>query len=741
MKKEILTLGFIALSVGVYAQSGPNRMEIDTLKIQEIEDIQLHKTGNPNKARISTSKSNIAAIENPQAVSVVTHEIIERQQSKQLSDIVKNVNGIYITSSRGGSQDSFGGRGFTFGNENLFKNGMKVNSGLFPEVSGLERVEVLKGANAMLYGNVGPGGIVNMITKKPRFEFGGAVGMNVGSWNSYKPTVDIYGPLSQNVAFRVNGTYEYADSFRDVVNSKKSYLNPSFAFNIGDNTQIIVEADYLHHHFTPDFGIGSLTDYPTMISNLNTGLKRNQFLGADWQYQTNQMATADIILNHQINSNWTLNSVIAYQNYTKDYFSTERLQWYYNHPSQPDRSWKRPLNRSYNEQNTASMQINLNGEVNTGSLKHKILFGADGDLGNNDTYTFFNPSNGKSYGTSYFYGTNGNPNGILLLDNPATWVSGAMPESKKSARTRVPVQRAGIYVQDFLEISRQFKVLAGLRWSYLENKTSEVSVYNGFDATKAPKVAPSQTDRAFSPKAGLVYTPTENMTVYGTYTNSFVPNSGLDINREPLKPSVVDQFEIGLKQNLFNNSVALNLNAYQITNNNTYQTSLTDSTLKEFAGKVRSRGVELDIQGNPTAQLSLIGGASYNHAVYTETPDGFGYVENQRLVRTPAFTANASAFYKFEETLKGLVIGASAFYTGDRKAGWNDTKNQSQVTRMIDVKGFTTVDLSLGYEYRKFMIQGKVGNLFDEENYNVHENYSVNPITPRNFYVTLTYKL
>ncbi|HPZ25792.1 MAG TPA: TonB-dependent receptor plug domain-containing protein, partial [Kaistella sp.] len=162
----------------------------------------------------------------------------------------------YLTSSRGGSQDSFGGRGFTFGNENIFKNGARVNSGIFPEVSSLERVEVLKGANAMLYGNVAPGGIINLITKKPRFNFGGSVALNGGSWNTYKPTVDIFGPLSKKVAFRINGTYEYADSFRDVVNSQKQYFNPSFAFNIGENTQVIVEGDYLKQQFTPDFGTG-----------------------------------------------------------------------------------------------------------------------------------------------------------------------------------------------------------------------------------------------------------------------------------------------------------------------------------------------------------------------------------------------------------------------------------------------------------------------------------------------------
>ena len=170
----------------------------------------------------------------------------------------------------------------------------------------------------------------------------------------------------------------------------------------------------------------------------------------------------------------------------------------------------------------------------------------------------------------------------------------------------------------------------------------------------------------------------------------------------------------------------------------------TDANLKEFAGNMRSRGVELDITGNPTENLSIIGGFSYNNSVYTDTPEK-GYVENQRLVRTPATTANASVFYKFTNYVKGLKIGAGVYYIGDRIAGWNDTKStntsRNNVSRMFDLKDYTTVSVSVGYEWNKFSIQGKVGNLFDVVNYNVHENYSVNPITPRNYYFTLTYRL
>ena len=744
MKRQVLTLAIIALSINVYAQK--KSKSSDTLRIQDIEDVQLHKTGNPNKAKILSGKSNLTVMENPQPISIVTHEIIEQQQAKQLSEVLQNVNGLYITSSRGNSQDSFGGRGFNFGNDNIFKNGATVNSGVFPEVSGLERVEVLKGGNAMLYGNVAAGGVVNLITKKPRFEYGGSVGLSAGSWNTYKPTVDIYGPITNKIAYRVNGAFETAESFRDVVESKKHYFNPSFLFNIGEKSQLIVEADYLKNDFTPDFGIGSITNYDGSYQE-NPFLSRDAFVGTDWQYQNVQQATTGITFNTQLSEFWTLNSVASYQNYTKDYFSTERIQWSYDAANHL--SWNRPLNRTYSEQNYTSLQININGQINTGSVKHKILVGTDGDYGTNDSYTYLNPTNGKTYGTSYLYGTNGNSTGTIYLDDASSWASGAMPESVRKERNRIPTQRFGIFAQDFIELSDKFKVLAGLRWSYIENLESEKVNFADGKITNGT----GTVDRAFSPKAGLIYTPNDHLSVFATYTNSFSANTGEDVvTGLALKPSIIDQFEIGMKKNFWNNAVALNLSLYQIENRNFYQTAEfknglpnSDSNFKEFAGKMRSQGVELDITGNPYPNLSIIGGISYNHSVYLDTPADFGYVENQRLVRTPSTTANASVFYTFEKYVKGLKLGASAYFVGDRIAGWNDTKetldSRNGVSRFLEVGNYVTAAISAGYEWQKFSVMGKVGNLFDTVDYNYHENYSVNPITPRNFYVTLTYKL
>lgn len=746
MNKSTIALGLLLCATFAYAQKG-KFIKTDTIKVQQIEDINLHKTGNPNKAKPLSTKSNLTVMETPQPIAIVTHEIIEQQQAKQLSDVLQNVNGIYVTSSRGNSQDSFGGRGFILGNDNIFKNGARVNSGVFPEVSGLERVEVLKGANAMLYGNTAAGGIINMVTKKPRFQTGGSFSLSGGNWNTYKPTFDVYGPISKDVAFRLNGTYETAKSFRDHVSSEKIYLNPSILFNIGKKSQLIVEGDYLINNFTPDFGIGSITNKDGSYS-MNTLLPRNAFLGANWQYQDVKQASTNITFNHQISNNWSLNVITSYQNYTKDYFSTERVQWEYDKNNRLN--WKRPLNKTYNEQNYTSFQANVNGEFNTGKINHKVLIGADSDYGAADSYTYFNPSNNKTYGTGYIYGTGGG-NGILYLDDTSTWSSGSIPASAIQDRNRIRTRRVGVYVQDFISLTKELKVLAGLRWSYIQNMPT---INTNFRTNTKKLVDNSSTsDQALSPKVGLVYMPNDNLSLFATYTNSFSANTGYDINRSTLKPTTIDQYEVGIKKNLWNNAIAVNLSAYQILYKNYYQTAElnaggqpnSDPNMKEFAGKMRSRGIELDITGNPSKNLSLIGGISYNNSVYLDTPDNFGYVENQRIVRTPATTANLSAFYTLAKYIKGLKIGASFYYIGDRLAGWNDTKatnnSRNGVSRIFTLKDYTTFALSMGYDWKKFSIQAKVNNLFDTVNYNVHENYSVNPIAPRNYYFTLTYRL
>ncbi len=753
MKRNVVVLGVITLSVFGYGQE----KKTDSLNVRTIEDVKLHKAGNPNKAKTFTTKSNLDVMENPQATAIVTHEIIEQQQAQQLSDVVRNVNGMYITSARGGSQDSFGARGYTFGNENIYKNGARVNSGIFPEVSGMERVEVLKGGAAILYGNVAPGGIINMITKKPLFYQGGNITLSAGSWDNYKVTLDFYDALSKSSAFRVNGSFEDKGSFRDNVTSQKYYFNPSFLFNISDKTQLIVEGDYLKNYFTPDFGIGTLVlDTKTSRSVINDLLDIRKNAGVDFQYQNAQMATSTVTLNHQINNNWNLNVIGSYQNYSKDFFGNERMQWNLQ-PGNGSYLWSRSMTRTYNEQNYGSVQANLNGEFSTGKVKHKLLFGADADYLQSDNYTYYlQKQDGSWAGGSVIYGTNGDnaTTATINLNNENSWASGYEPATVKKDLTRTPTRRVGVYIQDLVSITEKLKVLAGIRWSYLENMKPLKTTYKfGTTPYKKEDVTGDMSKNAFSPRLGLVYQWDESFMTFASYTNSFIPNTGIDINDKSLDPSIVDQWELGLKKNLFSNTLAFNATVYQIDNSNLAQMAAfdkfgkvnTNTNVKELTGKTRSRGVEVDITGNPLANLSIIAGYSYNHMTYLDTPNTDGsFIEGERIVRTPLNTANASVFYTFDRYVKGLRIGATAFYTGNRFGGWNNQKdaNGNQKTdRMIPLADFTQVDFSVAYQFKKFLIQGKLGNAFNVLNYNVHENYSVNPIMPRNVYVTLSYKL
>jgi iron complex outermembrane receptor protein len=272
-------------------------------------------------------------------------------------------------------------------------------------------------------------------------------------------------------------------------------------------------------------------------------------------------------------------------------------------------------------------------------------------------------------------------------------------------------------------------------------------------ATGANKTGVTKYDAAFSPRLGLVYKPTETTSFFVSYANSFSVNTGVDIDGNTLDPSLIDQYEAGIKNEFFNGKLSANLTAYRIKNNNLAQTApfLKDgvtpnnnTAIKALVGETTSDGVELDLAGHPTAGLDLMAGYSYNFMRYTKTPDAKGnYIEGERLVTTPAHTANGSVFYTFHQsTLKGLKVGASAFYTGKRYGGWNNTIGQAQnYNRLIPVEAFTTIDLSAGYSFKKLSLLAKVSNLANTYSYYLHENYSTNPIAPRQFVATVSYKL
>lgn len=683
-----------------------------------------------NTKPISIEKIDINPKELPQTISVIGQGMIREQQAQRLSDVVKNVNGVYLTSTRGSVQESFGARGYGFGTSNLFKNGSRINSGAMPEMSSLERVEVLKGSAAILFGQVAPGGILNMVTKQPKFKSGGEVSMRAGSYDLYKPSLDIYGPLSSSIAYRMNGTYENAASFRDGVHSKRYYVNPSLLFKLGQRTELIAEGDYLYHQFTPDFGIGSLDNIKI------PDVPRSRFMGTSWQYNKTQQSTATLTLKHAFSEKWKWNTSASYQYYKRDYYAVERVQ------ALANGDWTRPLGKIFTTENYYTLQSNLNGLFKTSSIEHHFLAGADADhyLTTNKDFSF--PAVPGLPAGSY--------DKINILD-PSKYVQrNDIPPVTAIRRREAPVYRLGVYVQDLVKLSEKFNFLAGIRWSYVE--TQGIDSSNLLTNKKTTGI--NRYDEAFSPRFGLVYKPFKSTSVFASYSNSFVVNSGQDIEGNAVKPSLVDQYELGIKNEFFNGLLSANITAYRIINNNLAQTApfLKDGTpnnntnIKQLTGQTTSDGVEIDLAGHPIKGLDITAGYSYNYMRYTKTDTTLGsFKTGERLVNNPSHTANGSIFYTVSKgSLTGVKAGITILYIGDRFGGWNtDVVSVNPVkyrTRIFEVKGYTTIDLSAGYSYKKWSLMTKVSNLTNTLNYYVHENYSINPIPPTQFVATVSYR-
>ncbi len=681
----------------------------------ELSEVIVSGVQSANEKTVTIGKIAIKPMDLPQAVATIDRTVLERQQVLRLSDALMNANGIYIMGNTGGYQEEIAGRGFAFSSANTFKNGARYFNGIMPEMSSIEKVEIMKGSTAILFGNVAAGGILNLVTKKPKFESGGSVSMRVGSFDFYKPTLDLYGSVlgSKNIAYRINGSYEKGNSFREGVNSERIYVNPSLLFKLSNKTEILLEGDYMKDRRTADFGTGA-------VNYTIADVPRERMIGVAWSYFDIAQKSANITVSHQFNESWKLTAVGAYRDYESDLFANLRP----NNTNFINTSgkWIRGLQRTEAKENYLMGQVDLTSQFSTGSINHNVLIGSDFDQ--YDTRT-----------TAYVAMTKYDSTNIFQpkLFTPRTDV----PTLKVNTVTNAPINRVGVYVQDLISFSAKLKLLAGLRYSYQQTGSSVLTVSTN------KTVVTTTFDDAFTPRLGLIYQPTKMMSIFSSYSNSFNVNTGIDITGNALPPSFINQFEVGVKNELFNGLLSANVTAYQIVNSNLAQTSLangnTNSNIRELAGEVTAQGVEVDLKSKPFLGFSLMAGYSYNETKYTKSNI---FIEGSLLRYNPNHTANASIYYTFSDTkLKGLNVGLTAMYFGERQAGRSTRLTVKNDTfRLIPVNAYTQVDLSAGYNFSKISLRVKVSNLLDELSYNIHDDNSVNPIAPRMVSATVAFK-
>jgi len=548
------------------------------------------------------------------------------------------------------------------------------------------------------------------------------VSMRYGSNQEYKPTVDVYGPVSGNLAYRAIATYENGGSYRSGVKTERTYVNPSLLYNLGKSTTMILEGDFLKADLTPDWGIGSINNgqaIPTMIP-------RSQFINTNWAYSHMHQYTGTLTINHNFNDAWKLNFISSAQGTNIDSYGSSL-------PNSVSATgdWNRSLARANTHEGDYTTQANLTGKFSTGSITHQVLLGTDGAkvINLSNAYTV----NGVAI-ASYAYDK------INTIDLSKYAQRTDMPDAVAITQTTAPVYRFGAYVQDLISLTDKFKVLAGVRWSWQQTLQPGIKTLATGGLTHG---ADTRYDRAYSPKASLIYQPLPTISIYTGYASNFIVNSGTDITGSALAPSIVDQYEAGIKNEFFNGKLSANLSVYRIRNSNLAVADPSDITHRMLSGQTTSDGLEVDFSGSPGKNFYFIAGYAYNFARYTKTSGLKGSnIEGEQLVINPRNTANASVFYTFTNArLRGVKVGASAFYTGSRLAGYNNTVGQTQAyNRLLPVGGFATFDLSAGYTYKKVSILGALTNVGNTLNYLIHDNYSITPIAPRQFRTTLAYK-
>lgn len=681
---------------------------------EELKEIVVRGSVSPNEKPVAIGKMAIRPMDLPQSIAIIDEKVLSQQQVNSMSDVLMNANGVYIMGTAGGYQEEIASRGYSFGSSNTFKNGVRFFNGMNLETSGLEKVEILKGSSAILFGSVTSGSVMNIVTKKPKFGFGGEASMRVGSFGLLKPTLDIYSGISKNVAVRINGSYQKANSFRDVVSSDRVYVNPSILFNISKKTNILLEGDYTQGTSTPDFGIGT-------INYKIADVPRERFLGVSWGYYNAKQSSATLTINHSLSRNWKITAAAGYRNYATELLSTGRPTL-----TSTDGTWIRGVQGSDVKDNYFIGQVDLKGIFKTGRIEHQFLVGIDADTYETTTTAYTTLAR---YDTINIYGTKQYK---IRTDVPAL---------AKSTVTTAPTNRVGVYTQDLISVLSNLKVLLGVRYSYQDVRSNVLTV-----ATNK-SVETVNLDQAFSPRLGLVYQPSKTNSLFASYSNAFTTNTGVDVSGNALAPSIIDQFEVGSKNMFLNGRVTANLTLYQITNDNLAQMSLangnTNANIKELAGTVRSRGVELDFVARLNEQVSLMAGYSFNETKYTQSNL---YIVGSELRYNPKNTANISGNYAFSGKLKGLSVGLIGLYFGERFAGRstrlhiNGVPTNTDTFQLIPLSDYTQLDATLGYTYKNISLRTKIGNVTNVLSYNVHDDNSVNPIAPRNFNATLAVK-
>jgi iron complex outermembrane recepter protein len=629
---EGLIFGVVPSVTTTEAQSEPQ----PSSETQPEEPIELVVTGEQDTYRVpeatTGTRTDTPIRDIPQSIQVIPKQVLQDQQVIRLTDAIRNVSGVVEGDTFGGTVDNFNIRGFDFTSN--FRDGFRDTGDSLRELANIEQIEVLKGPASVLYGNAEPGGIINLVTKKPLAAPYYSGDFSVGSFSYYRSAIDLSGPLDldKTLLYRLNVAYENSGSFRDFVNSERFFFGPIFDLKIDDRTNILFDVSYINDERTMDQGIVAIgrevADIPT-----------SRFLGEPGDERTVEEVNVGYRLEHRFNDNFTLRNAFRYtSNDSFDY----RAQPLVVDEETGELSRNFRSNKDYFDR--YSLQTDFVGKFTTGSIGHTLLVGLDLAREKRDGSQRRLPG--------------GLTPSINIFDPVYNVISRpALSELNPTRDGKSTTETLGLFLQDQIVFSDNFKLLIGGRFDIVDQ--------DQFDRRTDTRTL--QYDEAFTPRIGIVYQPIKPISLYASYSRSFAPNFAQRADGTFLEPERGTQYEVGVKAD-FNEKLSATLAAYEITKTNIATPDPNDPDGFSIPiGEQRSRGIELDIAGEILPGWNIIAAYGYTDAKVTQSND---LRVGSRIPKVPEHKASLWTTYQFlEGNLKGVGFGLGLFYLSDRVGG------------------------------------------------------------------------
>ena len=649
-------------------------------------------------------QGNFDDLETPQAQLRIDEEtlrnagVVDLVQALDLSASASRQNNF------GGLWNSFAIRGFV-GDENLpsnfLVNGFNAGRGFggARDLAGIESVEVLKGPRAALYGRGEPGGTVNLVTKRPTFETAGEVTVSTGRWSTNRVDFDYTAPLSEDIAIRIVGAYEDAESFRDTVETEKRILSPSLAWRISDDSQLIYELEYSEQEAPFDRGVVAIDGALGVIP-------RSRFLGEPGYGPIE----ADVLghqleIRHDFDGNWGALLAFNSRDTSLQGLASENG---FRAPDASGNFGRFSRIRDYDASYTM-IRGELSGNFDVGELNHRIIVGFDSDEFENDQFALRDRSTDQS----------------INIFNPVYGNSPASGLSLGGHVNRVETQESvGFYVQDQISLTEQLELRIGAR----------VDNYDQTLLNRRSNKASSYSETQVTPQLGVVYQATGGLSLYAVYGENFRPLSGAT-DANGLDPNLSESTEIGVKFSLADGALSGNFAIFDLEQSNiaTFDADYNPTAI----GAAESSGFEFDLTGSITESTSVwLSYANIDAQTLNDYTDYISYnfipagsnllnvAENQATLQIAEATQLAG---------KPLTLIGTLVYVGDRSGQFGHPT--------FELPSYTTLRVAADYQVSESLgVSAEINNLFDEEFYtNSYSNTWVQPGAPTWWRLSATY--